>query len=282
MSAPIDHIVICVHELDAAAARFEQAGFTLTPRALHPWGTANRLVQFSGQNFIELLEIAAPDKIFPHDFAVEPKRFSFGAFNRDFLAAGEGMSMLVLASSDARADMARFKAAGLDVYEPFAFERSASLPGGGQVKVAFELAFATHAKMPRAAFFTCHNRFPENFWKRKYQQHANGAAGITEVVLVAREPKDIVDFAQGFCASVAAPVDGGFNLACAAHRLSILRPDAYESRFDVKAPQMDEEARFAAVTIERTRDNDLEDRIVLPGALVVEWKEPNRPSGELK
>jgi hypothetical protein len=58
----IDHLVLCVRSLEAAHETYTRLGFTLTPPAQHPWGTANRLVQLQG-NFLELLAIADPKKI---------------------------------------------------------------------------------------------------------------------------------------------------------------------------------------------------------------------------
>ncbi len=177
---PIDHLVVAVRDLAAAAARYEALGFTVTPRASHPdeMGTANRLVQFAGHNFIELLEVDRPERLVGHDLKAVPPRFSFGAFNRDYLKAGAGLSMLVLAGRDSAADVARFAHAGLQTYAPFDFGRRAILPDGSEVEVAFSLAFATDPAMQRAACFTCHNRFPENFWKPAFQDHANGVERI--------------------------------------------------------------------------------------------------------
>ena len=62
MQRGIDHLVICVRNMQQAQSRYEALGFTLTPRALHPFGTANRLVQLQG-NFLELLCIADPGAI---------------------------------------------------------------------------------------------------------------------------------------------------------------------------------------------------------------------------
>ena len=50
----IDHLVIAVADLDGTAQIFECIGFTLTPRAHHPWGTDNRLIQLSDRSFIGL------------------------------------------------------------------------------------------------------------------------------------------------------------------------------------------------------------------------------------
>ena len=98
----IDHFVVTVPDLDRAAAAFEALGFTLTPRAQHPWGTANRLAQLPGGNFIELLAIDRSALIAPHGDG-----FSFGAFSRDVLAHGARPSMLVLATSSSGSVVAK-------------------------------------------------------------------------------------------------------------------------------------------------------------------------------
>ena len=127
---PIDHLVLCVRDLDAARRVYERLGFTLTPKALHPFGTANSLVQLRG-NFLELLAVADRSLIKP----VGEGEFGFAAFNERFLAAREGMSMLVFASDDARRDQQEFAASGLDTYAPFDFSRQAVLPDGSAVTV---------------------------------------------------------------------------------------------------------------------------------------------------
>ena len=250
MTPQIDHVVVAVRDLERAASAYEGLGFTLTPRAEHPWGTANRLAQFAGNNFIELLEVDRPALIFPPDPAAQPPVFSFGAHNREFLAGGEGMSMFVLAGADSRADAARFAAAGLESYAPFDFERRAGLPDGRTVTVGFSLAFATHPDMPRAAFFTCHNRFPENFWKPAFQSHANGARAIAEAFLVAAEPARYADFVAGFTGGTATEVAGGLSAPCGPHALTLLTPEAFAARFPGERVDLSDGARFAAIAIE--------------------------------
>ena len=245
----IDHIAVAVRDLDAAAAAYEAQGFTLTPRAQHPWGTANRLIQLSRGNFIELLEIDRPDMLPPHDPAATPPRFSFGAFNRDYLRRREGMAMLVLAGSDSRADVARFSAAGLDTYAPFDFECEAPLPDGSMAKVAFSLAFASHPAMPHAGFFTCHSHYPENFWKPAYMSHANGAQEMVEAVLVAADPEALAGFLTGFCDGAARPVDGGIAVSCGAHALTVLTPVAARARYPALTFDPALGPQFVAVTL---------------------------------
>ena len=189
MNRAIDHLVLAVNDLEAAREAYRRMGFTLTPRAQHPWGTANSLVQLQG-NFLELLAVAEPEKI-P---APEPSRFSFGAFNQTFLKRRQGLSMLVFESKDARRDQAEFASRGLETYEPFDFSRQAKLPDGNLKTVAFSLAFVTEPRMPDAAFFTCQQHAPEFFWKPDYQRHANGARAVVEVVMLANDPGGLAEF----------------------------------------------------------------------------------------
>jgi hypothetical protein len=179
----IDHLVLCVRSLDAALAAYARLGFTLTPTAQHPWGTANRLVQLQG-NFIELLTVADASKMAPPG----PGEFAFGLTNKAFLERREGFSMLVFASDNGRRDQAEFAASGLQTYAPFDFSRKAKLPSGEEVTVGFTLAFVTDPRMPEAAFFVCQQTAPQHFWKPEYQRHANGALAVSEAIMLADEP----------------------------------------------------------------------------------------------
>ena len=192
MNRAIDHLVLCVRDLDAARGCYRRLGFTLTPPALHPWGTGNVLAQMHG-SFLEILAVVDKAKIAPP----LPGAFSFGRFNASFLEKREGFSMLVLQTRDARADRQAFARAGLDTYPAFDFERKARQPDGSEARVAFSLAFATHRDMPEAAFFTCQQHSPQYFWKPDYQKHANGAVGVTEVVMRAPDPASFAPFFAG-------------------------------------------------------------------------------------
>lgn len=189
MGRGIDHLVLCVRDLEAARETYRALGFTTTPVAHHPWGTANSLVQLQGC-FLELLGVADPGKI------EQPAagQFGFGRFNQDFLTRREGFSMLVFQSEDARGDREEFARKGLSDYAPFDFSRTAKLPDGSEARVAFSLAFVTHPAMPEAVFFTCQQHAPQYFWKPDYQRHANGAQVVHEVFMAAERPGDFAGF----------------------------------------------------------------------------------------
>jgi hypothetical protein len=179
----LDHIVHAVCDLDAAADFYIRAGFTVGGRNRHPWGTHNRIVQLKNC-YIEILEIAEPEKIVPH----AARSFSFGAFNRDFLTRHEGLSMLLQNSSDAVSDAQAFKAAGISDYEVFNFAREGKRPDGTTVKLAFSLVFTHDPASPNLGLALCQHHFPENFWNPAFQTHTNGVLRVPGVVMIADDP----------------------------------------------------------------------------------------------
>jgi len=251
-SRGIDHIVLANANLDALAARFEALGFTLTPRAQHndSMGTSNRLAQFTGRNFIELLEVDRPGTLLPHDFAVTPPFFSFGAHCKAFLESGDGMAALVLTGNDAREEVETFRRAGLETYAPFDFERQAPLPDGSKVTVGFSLAFATSPAMPRIAFFTCHQKAPQYFWKPEFQKHANGAQRIAAVYIVAEDPAAHRAFLEGLTGATATETSGGLRLQCAKGELLVLTPEAIATIDPSFEPDLARGPSFAGFVIE--------------------------------
>jgi len=189
MHRGIDHLVIAAHDLDELSALYRRLGFTVTPRAHHDWGTDNALVQLQG-NFLELLTVAHPEKLLPE----RAGHFDFGRHNQRFLTSRQGMSMLVYESHDALADREEFIERSLPEWANFHFSREAKLPDGGTATVSFSLAFASEPSMPLTGFFTCQQHAPELFWKPQYQEHANTAQVVSEVIMVADAPSELGDY----------------------------------------------------------------------------------------
>lgn len=229
----LDHLVIGVADLDAAGAFYADLGFRVGARNRHPWGTENRIVQFPGA-FLELITVGDARLIPAH----APRRFSFGAFVRDALARGEGMLMLVLESRDAAGDADDFRKAGIGDFEPFFFERQARRPDGGEVRVAFSLAFAENRAAPDCGFFVCQQHEPQNFWNPAFQQHANGASGVAAVFMVTDEPAAQTDFLAAFSgAGSFATAEAGLRLPLPRGRLEVLTPEAARALLDDEVRQ---------------------------------------------
>lgn len=221
----LDHLVIGVRDLDAAGAFYETLGFTVGARNRHPWGTENRIVQFPGA-FLELITIGDAGAIPPP----APRQFSFGQFVREALERGEGLSMLVLESRDAKADATAFNAADIGDFEPFFFERQAKRPDGSTVRVAFSLAFAADPLAPECGFFVCQQHEPQNFWNPAFQQHANGASALSAAILVTDDPGQHRGFLQSF-AGFPEVLEGNadYVLTLPRGRIDVLDPEAAQA-----------------------------------------------------
>ncbi len=221
MTRGIDHLVVAVRDLDAAARLYERLGFQVGGRNRHPWGTENRLIQLPG-SFIELIAVGEGAEIPPH----EPRRFSFGAFVRDYLANREGLAMLVLDSADAEADAAGFAAGGLGSFEPFSFERRGRRLDGSETRVAFTLAFAEDPAAERAGFFLCQHHHPENFWNEAFQRHTNRANAVSAVTLAAPDPAAHEPFLTRFAGVLPTSPDGDdLSYTLTRGRIDVVTPD---------------------------------------------------------
>lgn len=227
----IDHVVVAVRDLDGVAELYRRLGFQVGPRNVHPWGTENRLIQF-GSSFIELITLGSGAHLIPSH---QPRRFSFGAFVRDYLQYREGIAMQVLSSTNAESDADRFAEQGIGDFEPFSFERKAGRPDGSETQVAFSLAFANDPGAPKAGFFVCQQHFPEIFWNRSLQKHANLATNISAVTLSAFNPEQHADFLERFTGSDRQSMNNGLKFVLDGGRIELV-PAAESRKESIRTP----------------------------------------------
>jgi len=242
MARGLDHIVHAVRDLDAAADLYRRLGFTVGARNKHPWGTHNHIVQLPGF-FIELLTLAEPEKLGSDGFST-----MFGAYNRDFIARGEGFSLLILESKDAAGDAATFSGAHIGEPDALRFEREAKRPDGSSVKVGFSLAFAEDSGARDIHFAACQQHYPENFWNPQFQVHANTARRIAGVVLVAGNPARHEKFLCKFTGvDKSQGSDDVFVFRTPRGDIEVATPAAFLRRFGVSPPAVSHGARLAAL-----------------------------------
>lgn len=258
MPRGLDHIVLCVRDLDRAAASWRRLGFQVGAMNLHPWGTANRLVQFPGF-FVELLAVADPSRFVP----AKPRQVSFGDLARDFLARnGEGAAMLALESANARADAQVFRATALGDFEPFHFTREGKRPDGSAATVAFTLAFASDPSSPQTGFFVCEQHFPGNFWNPAFQAHDNGSSRVRGVVLVADNPSDHHVFLEGFVGERNIRSSSlGLTIPTPRGDIAVMEPDIFERMFRVAPPPSSNGLRIAALRVATTNRDAVQRRV---------------------
>jgi hypothetical protein len=111
----IDHLVIAVEDVDAAAETLERdVGLAVSPGGRHrSWGTRNRLA-WLGDAFVEL--IGVEDASLAKDTWV-------GAATLATLERGGGLVVAPLATDDIAADVAALRALGSEMGDPVAGDR---------------------------------------------------------------------------------------------------------------------------------------------------------------
>jgi hypothetical protein len=243
---PLDHVVLPVVNVDLARERLGKLGFTVAADARHPFGTANACIFFADKTYLEPLAVASADV---YEASIK-KGNVFTARDRAFrFRCGEnGLSAVVLATTDAHRDHTRFHADRISGGEMLQFERPIKLPDGSVATAAFRLAFVADLRAPDLFFFTCQriNALPAD--RKILETHTNGVTGITEVVLTAPDPRAFSPFMR-FCTSAPLIRDEAFGISLDTPnaRISILSPDGLNAYFDLAAPGTDRGLRGVAI-----------------------------------
>src|SRR5205814_220634 len=156
----------------------------------------------------------------------------FGRGTQKFLERQEGLSFVILESTDVAADQAEFTAAEVAASDVLSFEREGRRPDGTPARIGFSLAFAHDVRAPEIGFAVCQHRYPENFWNDAFQRHRNGVSTVAGIVLVADNPSDHHIFLsavtgvrelQATSGAIAAPTPRG--------EIKVMDPAAYRTRF---------------------------------------------------
>lgn len=163
----IDHAVIAVRDLDAAAASFRALGFTLTPRGCHSIGSQNHCIMFGG-TYVELL--AAP---------VEHPWLDY--YRRFLRQHGDGLAAIALSTHDADAAYTELREQGVAAQRPMDLSRPVE---SGVARFRLVQIDGT------PGVFVCQHLTRELVWRREWQAHANGAAELIGISLAATKPFD--------------------------------------------------------------------------------------------
>lgn len=177
----LDHVGVAARDLAPMAAAYERLGFALSPVAqqsgrrrpdlpVEPWGSGNRCA-FLRHGYIELIAI------------LDPALYD-NTLNR-FLARYPGMHILALAITDEAANLARMRAAGIEIPGVAWLERPVE-PGGPIAKFA-RLPFPDP---PEGRVQLIRHLTPELVWQERWMNHANKAVALEEAILCAREPAE--------------------------------------------------------------------------------------------
>jgi len=186
----IDHAVILVRDLDQAQQAYASMGFTLTPRGLHSLGSQNHCLMF-GSDYVELLAVPKP----------HPALQSF----TDFLAEGDGLGAIALATEDCGGLHASLAADGIAADAPLDFSRPVQSLG----EARFRIVTLPPEVSPGCRIFACQHFTRDIVWRPEYQRHANGATQIAAVAVVAEDPESAAASYGKLLATMPQKIDEG-------------------------------------------------------------------------
>jgi hypothetical protein len=169
MKRNLDHVIVSVRDLDAAAAAYRRLGFLVMPRAVHHnLGTANHIIQLHG-NYFELLGDF-------HNYADPAMReFMSARFEGNPGESSEGgLSMLSLSCTDLAADRERLIARG---HTPSAIMNSARevVLADGRLEATASSSMLNWRAAPRrwgTLFYSFHGK-PQTIWFEPWMTHPN-------------------------------------------------------------------------------------------------------------
>ncbi|MGJ5134002.1 VOC family protein [Bradyrhizobium oligotrophicum] len=173
----IDHAVVVVKDLDAAAETWKRLGFTLSPRGTHSakMGSGNYTIMLD-PDYIELLGILAETD---HNVPT-----------RNFLAQrGEGIERIAFTAIDSAAGAEEIRAKGFEPIGPIDFERPVPLPDGTISAAKFRVFQWPVAEAPGGLrIFACQHKTRETVWIPELMRHANAAKQLKQALIVTPDP----------------------------------------------------------------------------------------------
>ncbi|WP_374447933.1 VOC family protein [Stella sp.] len=214
----IDHVIVLVRDLAAAAADYGRLGFTISPRGTHSahMGTGNHTVMLE-RDYFELMGVVAETDA--------------NARWREILARREGMSGVALKTDGAAKAAAEMRALGVAAADPVHFSRPVPMPGGGSAEAAFDTTQFPPEATPDARMFCCQHLTPHTVWVPALLRHANTAYGLGEVMLATADPAAAARAYDRIFDRGASPVAGGVAVATGTAPLVLLRPEALRARY---------------------------------------------------
>jgi hypothetical protein len=194
---PLDHLVLPVEDLETTRARHAALGFTVAADARHPFGTENACVFFADGSYLEPLAVASREEC--EQAARDGNVFVARDQAHRFRLGDTGFSAVVVGSSDADADHARFTELGMSAGDLLGFSRPMKFPDGSEQTASFKLAFAADLRAPDFFGFAVERINVPAADRSALTAHANGATGISEVILSEPNPSDFQYFLQELC-----------------------------------------------------------------------------------
>lgn len=171
MLTRIDHVMICVPDLQQGIDAYTRIGFSITPGGVHPGKGTHNAIAFLEEDYLELMSVRDRDEY----LASSP-----GGGLLEFLARGGGLRYIAVQSDNLVADVAQMRQRGVDISEPHVGSRTT--PGGQELRWQAATLGPRH---PLPLFFVEHlTPLPER--RRQAAQagpHPNGVLRLDRVYI---------------------------------------------------------------------------------------------------
>jgi len=123
MLTRIDHVMICVPDLDRGIEAFARIGFNIHPGGVHTGKGTHNAIAFNEDDYLELLAVRDRDEYL--------RNSPYGGL-LEFVEAGGGLRYLILQSDDLAADVAAMRSRGVHVGDPV--EGARHTPAGQELR----------------------------------------------------------------------------------------------------------------------------------------------------
>src|SRR5262245_26546785 len=174
MFTRIDHLMICVPDLQSGMEQYKRIGFDIHPGGDHPGKGTHNAIAFNTDDYVELL--AVRDPVEQQAAARVPGTTATGL--AEFLAKGGGIRYVVVQSDDLGADVSAMRARGVDVSD--VGDASRRTPAG---KLLQWKAAVTGEANPLPIFFIQHLT-PLAERRGQQAKHPNGVHAIDRAYIV--------------------------------------------------------------------------------------------------
>jgi len=138
----IDHVMICVEDLDRGIETYSRIGFDVHPGGIHTGKGTHNAIAFNEEDYVELLAVRDRDEYL--------RNSPYGGL-LEFIERGGGLRYVIVQSDDLAADVAAMRARGVDVSG--AIEGARRTPAGQELRW---LAAMLGERNPLPLFFIQH------------------------------------------------------------------------------------------------------------------------------
>ena len=211
----VDHALIAVRQLDAAAADFARLGFAVSPKGGHAeWGTANYCIMFPD----DYLELISPAGAGPGSEKLER-----------FLAAKGGAVMgVALASQNAEGSYQGLLKAGVAASAPAPLSRRLETPEG-EATPRFTLVDLPEGTLPDLPSFICQHLTPDLLRRPQWLDHPNSAQAIQSITVVSDNPgAAMAAYDKVFGLFSSTPTDEMVTVHTGSGMIFLVTPDGFD------------------------------------------------------